>query len=286
MLILKEGPGAVRGNRVQKSVGGGGLAGGRPFAQTTGYLAVPGQVPGQSTPLHVRPRLDPEVEHALNARPPPWDIDRALGKPPLTAQDVVRGLGLSKAMETRLAKIVAREVVCSSNRVQLAKSIMDVLLHEGLDPAVRQIINHRSAALYKRVLRKSGFREVFRPSDVRLLRKAGVKYVAKVERQGRTRYFYDSDKYKAAHGTHVSQEEGNRRMMGKNVLRCVAKAGDGGCAVDGFRELVQKHGAGDVHRAVRSAVEAGELSVKGGRFYAVQKDKPAAKNRAKEKKHA
>lgn len=254
------------------------LIGGRPQAQFTGYLSVPGQVPGQTTPLSQRPRLDPEADRALNAKPPPWNMDRYLDNAAMTAQDVVSGLGLSKAMESRLSKVVARAVLSSGNRVELAKSIMQLMLHEGLDGDRRQIINHRTNQLYQRVLQKSGFREVFRPDDLMELKKAQhVKYVAKIERGGGKKpiYHYDEKKYREKHGTHVSGEEGSKRLIQKNVVRCVSKAGDGGCAVDGFKEMVQKYGPKDVHSAVKAAVDAGELEYKKGRFMAKKKKEKA-----------
>lgn len=255
----------------QKSAGTD-LIGGRPQAQFTGYTRVPGQVPGFTVPLAQRGSLDPELEHALNSKPPAWSMERAFDKAPLSASDVVQGLGLSKAMESRLAKLVAREVLSSGNRVELAKSVMSVLLHEGLEPSQRTIINHRTMQLYQRVIQKSGFREVFRPDDLRALQKAGVKYVAKIERSGaKPRYFYDEAKYREAHGTHVSREEGNKRALSKNVQRCVAKAGEGGCGVGNFRDLVKQHGASEVHQSVQNAIKAGELEVRKGRIYAKAK---------------
>lgn len=108
------------------------------------------------------------------------------------------------------------------------------------------------------------------PRRWRVLRKsnAGVKYVAKVERGGKTRYFYDESKYRQSHGRHTLQEEGTASMVARKASWCVKRHGEGGCEVAGFRDLVEEHGHEAVHAAVRSAVDSGDLEYKGGRFYA------------------
>lgn len=150
------------------------LIGGRPQAQFTGYTRVPGQVPGHTVSLADRPRLDPDLERELTARPPSWSTQRHLDTHPMTPRDVVANLGLSKAVESRLAKLVAREVLSSRNRVELAKSLLGVMVGEGMDQDVRTLVSHRALQLYRRVVRKSGFTEVYRPEELLELRKSSL----------------------------------------------------------------------------------------------------------------
>jgi predicted ABC-type ATPase len=254
------------------------LIGGRPQSQFTGYTRIPGQVPGQTIPMGTRPRLDPETERALNAKPQGWNMERHFERTPQTAQDVVSGLGLSKAMEARLAKLVSRDVVSSPNRVHLAKSLMSTLLTEGLDPEVRVIVNHRALQLYQKVLQKSGYQEVFRPAELYDLQKAGQpkggKYVKRVDGpDGKRRYYYNEDKYKQHHGDHVSGEDARKSYLTSKACAEVDKAGDAGCGIDAFKGLVQKYGHKEVHAAMKGAVDAGHVSYKKGKFYPGKKVK-------------
>lgn len=275
------------GKRILRKAAGLDLIGGRPQAQFTGYTRVPGQIPGQTTPLAIRLGLDPEAERMLREKPAEWNIDRAMLATPRAPSDVVKGLGLSKPLEQRLSREIARHALSSPNRVNLAKALMGMLLEEQVGPMQRQVIAARAQSYYRTLIQKSGYQEKYSPTDAHDLQKANgdlqkaAKYKYKVQRGGSTRYYYEEEKYRNAHGTHSTAAENAQARLSRAVLGHVRKVGSGGCDVHNFTGLCKQHGASAIYTAVDKAVKAGELEYKSGRFYAptpkaeTKKAKPA-----------
>ena len=289
---------AMQKSQLQKAAGLN-LIGGRPQAQFTGYVRVPGQVPGVTPRMHIRPKLDPETEHMLNAKPPAWSADRALSRPVQNSWDVVRGLGLSKAMENRVRGLVSRAIVTSPNRVQLKKGIYESLLQENLPAEVRVIIDERAVQLYAKVLQKAQFTEVYSLEDARLEKAArargrpensaraltisssssslekgearGGTYHARITSKGKHKYYYDAAKYAKEHGEHSYGADNQKAYLSASALKCVEKAG-GSCGFDAFAGLVKRYGPKEVHSAVRSHVDSGKLKFSKGKFSQGKKD--------------
>lgn len=278
-----------KAKKLQKAAGFN-LIGGRPQAQFTAYVRTPGQVPGANAPpMHIRPKLDPELDKQLNGKPPAWTAGRMLDTPVQNSWDVVRGLGLSKAMENRLRGIVSREILGSANRWQVQKSVMGLMVQEGVPSEVRGIIGQRAQKLYLKVLQKSGYREVYAPDDILELRARGLEdrarrpeklkkgeargghYHARVSKEGKHRYYYDAEEYEKQHGEHSHGGDNQNAYLNKAALKCVEKAG-GDCGFDAFKGLVKRFGPKQVHDAVRSHVDSGKLSFKKGKFSQGKKD--------------
>ena len=244
-------------------------------ARANGYHAHPGQVPGLTSPpaTGFKLRLDPELDKELNGKPPPHTVDRFFDRPVMNSHDVVRGLGLSKAMENRIRKLVARELLSSPNQLAMRKAIMSVLVQEDVDTEARHLISTRAHQLYQKVLQKSGYQETYTIDEMHELKKGEAKggtYHARVTTKGKHRYYYDAGKYEEAHGSHSHGEDNKKSYIRSSCMKAVEKAG-GECGVDAFRAMVQRYGAKDVHDAVRSAVDSGELRFLKGKFSRVTK---------------
>lgn len=110
----------------------------------------------------------------------------------------------------------------------------------------------------KKLRKKAGLEKAFETS--------GGKYVARVTKDGKHKYYYDEKKYKEEHGEHVTGEQARNQHIHAEVEKAVDNAGCAGCDVTAFRELVQKFGHRPVHAAVRNHVEKGTLKYKSGKF--------------------
>lgn len=319
-----------------------------------------GQVPGKSTPLAMRTRIDPEVQRSLSEIPPPVTLDRMLDRPVLRAQDAVAQLGLSKALEHTLSLRIQKEATSAVNQLAFQKAINATMMESGLPPELQGIINARASRFFKMTLQKSGRREFFTLAEISELKKAnkiihppapgalpsptpdqakaeaerrkkaadesgisapknpgmekaypklyltgekarekklqkkqlegtelekafepGGKYVARVKHEGKTKYYYDEEEYRKKHGEHVTGAQARDMHIHDSVKKTVECAGEAGCDVSHFRELVQKFGAKPVHHAVKKHVDEGAIQFKGGRFTAGKK---AAGDKAKVKK--
>ena len=106
----------------------------------------------------------------------------------------------------------------------------------------------------------------------------GGKYVARVEKEGKRRYYYDEKKYKATHGDHVNGESALSETVRSSVMGTVEKTSP--CDVKAFKALVGKYGADKVHSAVKACVDGGDLIFEGGMF----KTKAKAKDKKKDVK--
>jgi hypothetical protein len=153
----------------------------------------------------------------------------------------------------------------------MRKSLMSVLLHEVLPPEVRGIINTRATKLYEKLIQKSGYRETWSADDMQeleWLQKAdarGGKYVARITKQGKHRYYYDESEYKKDHGEHSKGDENRSKYISSSALKAVEKAG-GSCGFDAFGDLVKRYGPKEVHSAVRGHVDSGKLKFNKGKF--------------------
>ncbi len=253
---------------VQKAAGLD-LLQGRAISPHTGYTRTPGQVPSRKSNHQQTPILDPELDRALNAKPKPWSHDRMADVQVFTTRDVVKGLGLSKAMENRLQGIVARGVMGAPNVLEVKRNLMATLLQEAIPAPVRQIVNRRAQQLYGRFIEKSGQREIYSPEDYMMLRKAfeekGGHYHAKVKHKGKTRYYYDPDKYHEKHGHHSHGSDVRTKHIGNKALECIDQAG-GECELKAFKDLVKQYGHKAVHAAMKGHCDSGEACYSKGKF--------------------
>lgn len=417
---------------------------GQPVHPFSGYVSVPGQVPGKSTPLNERPRLAPEVERLVMAKPPGLTLDRMLDAPVLRASDAVANLGLPQALSTQLAVSIQKEAAKATNQVTFQKAINATMMETGLPAEIQSLINSKAKKFYQTQLQKSGVVETFSLSELAELKKAsrpaaplkpsmhlkkdpgdakaekkeqdkanadaglvlkgsftiernaanpeklkkrgeaarerkllakggegsrggkvightasgepiyestvtgrdkqarnaqkkrlnlghmdtiqssnhdhphvkraqkeiphikeglkagkgisdahkevvlqaleamrdhplkkafeetGGKFVAKVKKDGKTRYFYDEEKYKKAHGEHTTGEEARRRHIAQKVHETTHAAGEHGVDVTAYKDLVQKFGSKPVHDAVKGHVEGGALKFTKGRFFSAK----------------
>ena len=140
-----------------------------PTHMFSGYLRIPGQVPGQTAPLSSRPVLDPEIAASLEQRPPVWSLDRMTETPMLTPQDTVRGLGLTKALEHTIALRVAKESATSPNQLVFQKALNATMQEMGLPNDLAAVINARASRFYKGRMKKS---QVFSIAELAELKKA------------------------------------------------------------------------------------------------------------------
>jgi hypothetical protein len=424
----------------------------QPFHSFSGYLSYPGQVPGVSTPLSARPRIDPEIQRTLTEMPAGVTLDRMLDRPVLRAQDAVGNLGLTKALESTLSLRIQKEAATALNQLAFQKAINATMMEMGFPPDLQSVINARAARFYRSTLQKAGrsehwtlrelselkkgktavlahpgqrmpearasqsatrretsknertmlsgenkerdqlrsdraelthvdksespepserysdpqgagyftgrpskernmnatYPKLHRPGEKKRVKdlqkgsgegsrggkvightssgkaiydspghdqrpkkqvhnttwagiehgaqeftiekaekaakknpgqfqETGGKFVMRVKKEGKTRYYYDEDKYKAEHGEHVSGDQARVRHIHDQVFKTVEGAGCPGCDVSHFRELVKQFGAGPVHDSVRRHVNEGTINFQGGKFQLGKKKTDAVK---------
>lgn len=95
----------------------------------------------------------------------------------------------------------------------------------------------------------------------------GGKFVARVKKDDKVKYYYDEEKYKKEHGQHETGEQVRNRHIATSVHKATHAAGEQGCDVTHYKEMVQKFGAQPVHDAVKAHVKNGVLDFKKGRFF-------------------
>lgn len=134
--------------------------------QWGGFIRYPGQVPGKSLPLSMRPRLDPEIERSLTAPPPGVTLDRMLDRPVLRAQDAVSNLGLTKALESTLSLSIQKEAAKSINQLVFQKAINATMMETGLPPDLQAVINARASRFFRSSLQKSARQEVYTLEEI------------------------------------------------------------------------------------------------------------------------
>lgn len=290
---------------------------GIPVHKFSAYGTYNGLVPGATTPLAVRAIMNPEV--LLTEKPPAFTIDRFFDAPILTAQDTVRNLGLSKALESNIYNLIEKEADSSLNQLAFQKSINSSLMESGLSPELQSIINSRAKKYYNVQLKKADVRleiskavQIHAPSKGALLSKdpsvtaaeqeeekktnkelgvespkppmnkssffvqplskalkgetLGGKFIARVTKEGTHKYYYDEQKYKEDHGTHISGEDANKLHIHEQVQKTCELAGKAGIDIKAFKPLVEKFGASEIHASVKNHVDTGTLKFTKGKF--------------------
>ena len=82
------------------------------------------------------------------------------------------------------------------------------------------------------------------------------------------RYYYDPEKYNARKDAHASGDDVKGAAAGKELTKMIGKAGEEGCAVADFGELVKRYGAQHVSASLKKECgEKGSMTYSGGRFY-------------------
>ena len=237
-----------------------------------------GQVPGINTPMRQGMVLDPEINKLMKQRPKDWSTERFFKKNIMSAKAVVDGLGLSPTSAQVLERFVHQEVVTSSHVGELKKALLSKLLTERYDPMIRKIVVERSAQWWQTM--QKGDQHIVTIDDLYKAKfeTTGGKYhkrVSKKDDKGKTshKYYYDEKKYEAEHGSHSSGEENRKTHLSKTTFDMACKAGEKGCAIADYTDLVKEYGSKPVHDALKEHTNGGKLSYKSGKFYNAPKDR-------------
>lgn len=84
---------------------------------------------------------------------------------------------------------------------------------------------------------------------------------------GKHRYYYDPEQYGRSKDAHVDGNEAAANYIQKTVKARVEKAGEGGCPIDGMKDLVKRYGSEKVGDALKQACANGGLVYKGKKLY-------------------
>ena len=243
---------------------------------------VPG-LPGRPPPSSPRYVIDPAVEKLLTKKPPEWSVDRFFAKNIMTAEDVVKGLGLEPTHEQILERFVHQEMLHADNIGELKKSLFSKLLHEGYPPQLRTEVVKRSAQLWLDLQKSQGLICTVDELHKAKFETTGGAYHRRVtktdEKTGKRKhaYYYDEKKYARDHGEHTSGEDNRKTYLSKTTLEKICGAGEKGCKIDEFKDLVEKFGSKPVYEAMKEHRDGKKIRYKGGMFTSSEKPKPSKK---------
>ncbi len=82
------------------------------------------------------------------------------------------------------------------------------------------------------------------------------------------RYYYDPEKYNSRKDAHASGDDVKGAAAGKELTKMVHGAGEQGCAVADFGDMVKRYGADHISAGLKKECgEKGSMTYSGGRFY-------------------
>lgn len=95
----------------------------------------------------------------------------------------------------------------------------------------------------------------------------GGEYHRRIKTEKGYRYIYDPEKYNSRDDAHVDGKETRKGNLKKGLYSCIKAAGQGGCPMESFADLVRKYGKEEVAGMIRNKVSSKELEFKAGRLY-------------------
>jgi len=258
----------------------------------TKSLQVPPAFRNQSTPGQVPSKENLEIMRMATQRPKPFSVARLLAndEPRHTLASVMKGMGLSLDKVGEWVDFLGEAVRGATNEVQLRQSILAKCLEDNMDGAFRQALLQRSLSYWRGQMQKSEV-EVFSVDDLRKAEPRGGTYYKRTPTKGgKYRYFYNEEEYGKAKDAHVSGKDAESAHISGKVLKAIESAGEGGCDVSAFKDLVKKYGSQKVAGILKGGA-GGKAQFKKGKFYLggstpekaekkpkAIKDEPAKKN--------
>lgn len=220
-------------------------------------------------PDRQRLREEREIMAAAQTPPRPFKASMLLddATTPLRIEGIVRNLGMDVRQERDWITYLENAFHAAANEVTLRRMVMDKCQGDNLHPAQRKLIMQRSLGLYRTT--EKSLVEVYTPDQLFKAEPKGGKYYRRVARKsgkGYT-YYYDQDSYERSKSAHVDGAQAlEKRIMGEagNVVKT---AGEKGCDVKAFKDLVKKYGAKAVGGALKKCVATKSLAYRGNKFH-------------------
>lgn len=210
------------------------------------------------------PRLNPKIDRLMNEMPKPKTPEESIRLPVRSPADVVDGLGLERSVRQAIEQLVEQQIQTAHNELVLRRNLMDDMMYSEIPRNLRSVVLRRAVELLHVRLDKAMVPEVWTPDQIQKSARGG-RYFKRVTKEGRHRYYYDAKRYQRREGEHVAGDHAAGEYIKSKVLKQAERGGPEGCAIEELGDLVKRHGADAVHRAIKGM--EGQICYKGRRLF-------------------
>lgn len=221
---------------------------------------IPGQIPNTK-------ELPKEVRNAVPMpKPATRDQIEAFEGNVLTPEDVIRGLGFNPQEKDSWTRFIGQTARVAENEATFRKMVMERCREYQCNTELTRAISQRGLRYWLELQKAFVYCDPLSPDEFAKADPRGGKYHRRIPKpDGGYRYIYDESQYQNRQDAHINGQDASLSYATKHVVNCVEQAGDQGCPMGGFKDLVKKFGSKLVASVLQNNAN-GKLTFKGGKF--------------------